>query len=169
MITIIVGMAGVFVTQLGIYIGQRMGLWQLTLASNAHALNLTRSRPKIGTEARLEIVEPDSMRDPGSRYLRITIYNAGELAATQLNGHCKLSSPNETIQEFTIPIVREFLDSARPYDLEPKRLGWINGYWKETRFKVNIEFDYFGLPPDEPEHYSASYHFDHESNRFVKD
>ncbi len=169
MIYIIVMMAGVLVTLLAIYIGQRMGFLQLTLARNVHALNVTRSRPKIGTEVRLEIEEPYSMNHPGSRYLMMTIYNAGELAATQLNGYCKLSSPDESIQEFTIPIVREFLDSVRPYDLEPKRLEWIKGFWNETRFNVNIEFDYFGLPSDEPEHYSASYHFDHESNCFVKD
>src|ERR1700679_1048266 len=108
MINIIVGIAGVFLTLFGIYIGQRMGLWQLTMASNAHALNIARSRPKIGTEVRMEEFEAhDSMRFAPSRYLRITVYNAGELAATQLNGHCKLSSPNDSIQEFTVPIVRE--------------------------------------------------------------
>lgn len=137
--------------------------------SNVYALNVTRSRPKIGTEARLEIEEPHFMHDPGSRYLRITIYNAGELAATQLQGYFKLSSSDDSIQEFTVPIVREFLDSARPYDLEPKRLVWTKSYWDQTRFNVNIEFDYFGFPPDKPEHYTATYHFDHERNCFVKD
>jgi hypothetical protein len=41
------------------------------------------------------------------------------------NGYCKLSSPNESIQEFTIPIVREVPRLREAIDLEPKRLDWI--------------------------------------------
>jgi hypothetical protein len=171
MINTIAGMAGVFIALLAIYIGQRRGFWQFTLATKAHGLNIARSRPKIGTEVRIEdeFQEYGAINIPPSHYLRITIYNAGELAATQLNGYCKLSSPNDTIQEFTIPIIREFLDSARPYDLEPCKVRWTKGYWKQTELNVNIEFDYFGLPSDEPEHYSASYHLDHQRNYFVRD
>jgi hypothetical protein len=164
----LIGIASVLVTLFGIYIGQRMGLWQFAIASKAHNLNVRRAVPKLGTALR---IEPSQEGDPiffaPCQYLIISIYNAGELAATQLYGYCKLSSPSNSVKQSSIPIAREFLDSTGPYELEPWLIEWTTATWNQVAFNVDIEFDYFGLSPDKPEHYKATHHFDQESRRFV--
>jgi hypothetical protein len=170
----VVAIGSCFVTLLGIFIGQRLGLWQFTLATKAHELNIRRSTPKLGTEVRIEERQLHSASYSPIYFLRVTIYNAGELAAKQLKGHCELRSDN-SVKQFTIPISREFLDSTRPYELESRRLEGttirlaMRGEPNQIRCNVDIEFDYLGLSPDEPHHYSATYHFDHNTQAFIQD
>jgi hypothetical protein len=175
MLMLVVAIGSVFVTLFSIFIGQRLGLWNLTLAKTAHDLNVRRSLPKIGTEIWIEQRQVHPANFSPFSILRVSIYNAGEFAAKQLKGQCELICPGNSVQQFTIPIDREFLDSTRPYELEPYRIEGIAlerimaGAPNQLMFNVNIEFDYFGLSPDEPEHYSASCHFDSNSRRLIKD
>ena len=67
---------------------------------------------------------------------------------------------------------REFL-RASEYELEPCRLDGTT-VWRamrgeqEIRFNVDIEFDYFGMAKDQPQHYSAKYEFDPKNPTILK-
>src|ERR1700694_3364984 len=108
-------LAGVLITLFGIYIGQRVGLMQISIAHKEHDLNLLKSAPVIDTAVR--IIERQINPAPAFApfyYIVTTINNYGELAAQQLNGHWRLYSPDHSIQQHDIPIVRNALGSSRP-------------------------------------------------------
>ena|SRR5579862_2382712 len=173
MTMVYVAIATCLVMLFGIYIAQRLGLWQLRIAKQEHDLNLRKSVPILDTTVRITTrqVNPAPMYNP-FYYVAVSINNHGELAAQKLDGYWRMYSPDQSIQERTIPIARDAL-GAEPYDFEPCQ---IEGPTVERamrgecdiRINVDIEFDYFGLSNNEPQHYTARYRYDRNSKQMVR-
>jgi len=135
-------------------------------------LGVAKAIPKVGTWVRIDKRQEQSTAFSPSYYMVATIYNEGELPAKQLKGHCKLFSPINEVKQHTIPIIREFLGSA-PYELEPCRLEGttvdvgMDGR-QDIRFNVDIEFEFFGIPDDKPQKYSAKHEWDNKNRQMIK-
>ena len=160
-------MIGVLVTLFGIYIGQRTGLLEISIAKKALDLSLTKAAPKVGSMITVE-ERYDNGRDfPAFLYLITTIYNEGELPAGQLDGDWKLTS-SYGVPNRVIPIRRDFLGSV-PYKFEAPRItqGGIPRE-NEFRFDVDIEFNYSVASQEQPGHYHAKYRYDYETKRMNK-
>ena len=152
---------------------KQAGMLQLEVIRNSHELDIARAVPKIGTEVRIEESYPNGPQYSPTYTLTTSIYNAGEHSASQVEGEWKLTCPNNSVQQGTMPIRREFL-SATPYQLEPFALigtTILNAMRGDAghgvTFNVDIEFNYRGLPKQQPQHYREKYAFD-EKNRRMK-
>ncbi len=160
----LVAIASCFVTLFGIYIAQQLGIIQISYQRRAHELNLTKSAPKIGSSIEIDQRYDNGRNYPASLYLITTIYNEGELPASQLNGNWKLTS-SYGVPNRIIPIQWDFLGST-PYKFEAPRIGESGtAAHNQFVFEVDIEFDYSIATENEPQHYSAKYRYDYEHKR----
>jgi hypothetical protein len=155
-------------------VGWCFGYWQGKTARSALNLNVRKAAPKIGTTAQINKRQVNPPAYPPFYYLVMTIYNEGELPAKQLNGHCKLLSPNKAVKECNIPISRDFLGSS-PYEMEICRLeDGIGGSTIDIggsqgqHVRFNVEFEFFGISEEKPEPYSAKYEYDPKSRQLVR-
>jgi hypothetical protein len=164
---------GIAVTLLCAYVAQRLGWIQVTLAREAHTLNVQKALPKIGASIRLDYSYDNGKAFPPTYYLRTTIYNDGDLAASNLRGYWKLSCPGKYIQQVELQIARDFLGTATPFEMEPykftnRRVDAAFSGSEQISFDVDIDFTYVGLPPDEVGRYHARYTFDNQSKRMAR-
>ncbi len=157
-------------------IGYALGYRQGKISQRALDLSIVKAAPKVGTTVRIDKRQENPPAFPPFYYLVATIYNEGELPAKQLKGHCKLHSPVKSVQERDIPFNREFLGST-PYELESFRLdSGISGTpidigasgGQNIRFNVDVEFEYFGIPDDAPQHYSAKYQYNNQRRQLER-
>jgi hypothetical protein len=166
-------LVGATVTIFGVYIAQHAGLRQIAIGEQHSDLNLRTSMPVLDTTVRLteRPVDASSAYHP-FHFVIVSIHNYGELAAQQLRGQWRIYSPDNIIQEQTIPIFRDALGSTA-YEFEPRQVTGqgvdraMAGGGRIT-FNIDIEFDYLGLPHDKPEHYSARYRYDAQSQLMLR-
>jgi hypothetical protein len=166
---------GVVATLVVAFVAQRVGVIQIRWMREAHTLNVLKAAPKIGTTIKIEERRENGPAHSPFYYLRISIYNAGDLAAKQLNGHWKLSCTDTSINQCDVPIAIDFLGSAA-HELEPYRLEGVN-LWRamkgepnhQLRFNVDIQLTYFGLSQNQPDPYIATYRFDQNSRKLIRD
>jgi hypothetical protein len=169
---LLASLAGAVVTLFGIYIAQSVGFLQISFMRKAHELNLGRAVPKLACDIRIikEQVNPIGY-DPFF-FLETTIHNEGDFPASHLNGYWKLISPDKTVHEHTIPIRREALGGT-PHKLERVPLtgnlvaNAMRGGYSQISFHVDIDLDYFGLPENQPQHYTKKSKFDHQTGQVV--
>jgi hypothetical protein len=174
MILTVLAIGTLFGTVVGVFVGYYIGRRQITIADEEHNLNLLKSSPKIDTTVRINErqVNPFPAYDP-FHFIVTGIHNYGDLAARHLKGHWRVYSPDKSIQECDIPIVRDFLGST-PYEFEPFQLvgpnidGAIKRGAGRATINVDVEFDYFGVSQDQPQHYSARWQFDSSSKQMVR-
>jgi hypothetical protein len=157
---------------LAIYIAQRNGLLMFTIAKKEHDLNLRKAVPIIGSVVTLEARQLLNANYRPSHFVLTAIHNYGDLAAQQLSGNWRMYSPDKCFKECIVPIQRDALGPT-PYQTEEILVGPnIDAAIQERSHKitvhVDIEFDYLGISPDQPEHYSAKYQYDHSNNRMIK-
>lgn len=157
---------------LALVTGYILGYWQGKTAQRALNLSVTKAVPKVGTRLKIDKRQENPAGFPPFYYLIATVYNEGELPAKQLKGHCKLYSPTNDVQERDIPFEREFLGSS-PHELEAQKIvgttvdPGMRGE-QEIRFNVDIEFEYLGIPDDQPQQYSAKYAYDNKSRQLIR-
>jgi len=151
------------------YSANRAGIIQISLVREVHSRNLRPVAPKVGTSLR---IQEEQAAFPPFYYLTTSIYNEGGLAAKQLNGYWELSSSDNAVKKCEVSIEMDSLLST-PYQSEPcllqgpSVLAAMRGESK-IRFQVDIEFDYFGVSKDQPQHYSAKYQYDPESRQMIR-
>jgi hypothetical protein len=175
MTEIVAALGGIVATLLAVFVAWKIGLIQISWMRQEHQLNVLRASPKIGTSLRIEERNINGPAYAPWYYLITSIYNEGELAASNLNGQWKLTSPNRSVIEGELPISREFLGPT-PYQLEPFHIigGTVvfamegNNKGNTVTFKVDVEFDYTSMTNEQPQHYSAHYEFDHKYRKMIK-
>jgi hypothetical protein len=163
-------LAGLIIAGIAVGVAYGVGYWQGRSAQKALDLSITKAIPKLGSDVKINKRQENSRAFPPFYYLVATIYNEGELPAKQLHGHCKLFSPENESQQRNIPINRDFLGSA-PFELEAGRLDALfidPDRPSDARFDVDIEFEYFGIPDDKPQRYTAKYRYDNKSGQMNK-
>lgn len=170
---LISGMIGALITLFGIYIAQRSGYQLFVVAKKEHDLNFRKTVPIIGTIVTLEPRQVLNANYRPFHYIVTSINNYGNLPTQKLSGNWRLYSTDNSIKECYVPIQRDALGVAAPYNTEEQLIGPnIDGVIKDQLHKVairvDIEFDYFGISQDQPQHYNASYEYDHNTRRMVK-
>jgi hypothetical protein len=163
---------GVAATLLCALVAQRVGIVQIRWMADAHALNILKAEPKIGSTVKIDYRNENGPAYNPTCYLIATIYNEGELAARKLKGSCKLFSPSKELFDCDIPISRDFVGKS-PYELSAYRIGGpavgrLESGGHKLALNVDVEFDYFGLSDDQPQHYSAKYQYDENTRQMVK-
>jgi len=164
---------GAVVALFGIYIAQSNGLLLYWVAKEEHDLNLRKAAPALDSSVRITERQINPVGYDPFYYIVITIYNHGDLAATQLNGHWRMYSPRQMIQEYNVPIRRDAL-GALPNEFEPYRIigpgieAAIRRHAENVSINVDIEFDYFGFSPEEPQHYAAQWQYDHHNGQMIR-
>jgi len=161
-----------FVTLFGVYIAQRSGHLLFAVAKEEHDLNLRKASPIIGSIVTLAERQILNANYRPFHFIVTSIHNYGDLPAQRLSGSWRLYSPDNSIKECNVPIQRDALGPA-PYDTEEQLIGSnIDAVIKDRLHRiaicVDINFDYFGISQDQPQHYSASYEYDQNSRRMVK-
>lgn len=166
---------GVAGTLLCAFVAHRVGLIQISLMTKVHELNVKLATPQIGTEIRIEDKAVAGWNYYPSYYLRTTIYNEGDLAALDLNGQWKLTSPTKSVAEVDFPIHRDSLRSE--FKLEPVLLSGPNELLGNAmrnicdtglHFNVDIELSYRGIDVNKAQQYKAHYEFDPKNPRLLK-
>lgn len=159
---------GVAATLFTAYSTNWAGIIPISSVREAHTGKVRPAAPKIGTSMN---IQEEEATFPPFYYMTTSIYNEGELAAKQLSGHWKLFSPDGAVKECEVSIEMDSLLST-PYQSEPcllqgpRVLAAMSGESK-IRFQVDIEFDYFGISKDQPQHYSAQYQYDPRSHQMT--
>ena len=154
---------------LGIFIAQRTGYLQLSLMGKAHALNVIKATPRVGTTIVVEERYDNGKSFPPFLYLTTTIYNEGELPVSELKGYWKLSSTHGLANR-TIEIQKDFLGST-PYHLQTYRIaesGASDAVLNRMKFDVDIQFSYLALPDNNSFEYSAKYAYDAGNRQMIK-
>jgi hypothetical protein len=161
---------GVAATLLTAYVAHRLGFIQIKLMREANALSTLKSIPKIETILHIDKRQVNPSSFAPFYCLVSTIHNHGELPAKQLKGYCKVFSPTNPSQQFTIPIDIELLGTP-PRKLSEYRLDGIfidSQRPQAARFNVDVEFSYLGgFPKEQSQHYSAKYEYDPQNEQFV--
>jgi hypothetical protein len=170
---IIACLIGATVTLFGIYIAQSNGLLLYWVAKDEHDLNVRKAKPMIDATVR---IDQRQVNPPGYRpfhYIITSIHNHGDLAAQQLKGNWRMHCPNNSIRQYDIPIRRDALGST-PYQFDACQIigpnidsRLVEGDQSVTLY-VDIEFDYLGISPDQPEHYSARWQYDYKNRQMVR-
>jgi hypothetical protein len=165
---------GILVSLFGIYIAQSVGLLQVSLMKKEYDLNLRKSAPELDSTVRINSrqVNPAPVYNP-FHYIVTSIHNHGDLPAKHLKGHWRMYSPDKSIQDSTIPIRRDALGSAPLEFSEIQLIGpSIDDALKRgvgtVTINVDIEFDYFGLSENQPQHYSARWQYDRNSKQMIR-
>jgi hypothetical protein len=161
----------VIIAILGMFGTYLFGLWQGRTSQRTLDLNVIKATPKVGVTLILDKRQVNPPAFPPFFFLVARIYNEGDLSARQLNGKCRLFSPGNQIKEQTIPIAHDFLRGT-PLNIESNRIdgiaGPINREIQTVDVRVEIDFDYIGIPDDKTQHYHANYKYDGQSNQFLK-
>jgi hypothetical protein len=158
---------GVAATLAAAGIAHWVGLFQITLMRRAHDLNVRLAMPKVGTHPRIVPKNVLGTNHAPFYYLVISIYNEGDLPAKDLNGRWTIYSPINEIKRREGLISREFLRACE-YELEACQIegttlhnAMMGG--QGISINIDIEFDYFGISENEPQHYARKYEFDPEN------
>jgi hypothetical protein len=164
---------GGLITLLGVYVAYRIGWIQVTIMRREQALNLARTLPKIGTSVCFE--DRKNPNHPVSTLVIITsIYNEGELAASQLTGNWNLSCSKIGFNR-SIPISVDHLGQARPHKMETP-FGDV-GTWRAVRggenITINVDLEIrYSRPTEQGEEeeytYYAKYQYDPTQRDFVR-
>jgi hypothetical protein len=164
---------GVAATLVAAFVAHRNGRIQISFMRREHELSIAKAMPKVGTTVRIDEKNPHGPAYPIFYSLVATIYNEGDLAAKNLKGHCKLFSPTNDIGERSVQINRDFLGMALQYEVAPcpiegvkVRQGMMGA--EEIRFNLDIEFEYFGIPDDQPQQYAAKYQYDNKTHQMIR-
>jgi hypothetical protein len=160
------------VTLFGIYIAQRNGHLLFNVAKQEHDLNLRKASPIVGSIVTLAERQILNANYWPFHFMVTSIHNYGDLPAQKLSGNWRLYSPDNSIKECNVPLQRDALGPA-PYETEEQLIGSnidavIKDRMHKVSIRVDIDFDYFGISQDQPQHYSASYEYDQHSHRMVK-
>jgi hypothetical protein len=164
---------GVAATLVTAYVMHRIGRIQISFLQRSHELNIVKATPKIGTILRIDERNPNGPAFPTFYFLIATIYNEGDLAAKSLKGNCRLFSPTNQVAERSVQVHRDFLGTTLQYDLaacpiEGARVQFGMRGAEEIRFNFDIEFQYFGIPDDKPQQYTAKYEYDSKSHQMIR-
>ncbi len=152
------------------YVMHRIGRIQISFMHKGHDFNLQKGIPKIGSSVRLEERRPQGYV---RRYFLITtIYNEGEFPAANLNGHWNLSC-SQSGHDRTIPISADYLGKIPPYELEAQELKGqaITDAIKsgeQLTINVDVEFEYFGTPENQPKKYAAKYQYNPKQKQMIR-
>ncbi|MGH9682184.1 MAG: hypothetical protein ACRD4S_01020 [Candidatus Acidiferrales bacterium] len=150
---------------------------QLRTERKAHALDVAKATPQLGTEIRIDKRQENPSTYPAFYYIVVSIYNAGQLAASDLKGNCRIYSTAGSIKNREIPIHREFLDNSTPYQLESYRLDDSAGTTidlfptqirQNISFNIYIEFEFSGFPNAGRQSYKANYGYEPKSNQIIR-
>ncbi len=152
------------------WLSYRIGYKQAKIAARTLDLSVARASPKIRVEIEIDQSQEHSAGIAPCYYLVSRICNEGELPVKQLKGKCKLFSPVNKSQEHVIPISLKLLGTT-PLELDAVRLDGLfidTNRPSDALFHVDIDFEYFGIPDDKPQRYSAQYVYDQKSLKMVK-
>jgi hypothetical protein len=161
---------GVAATLVCAWVAQRIGWLQISFMKKEHALNIIKAAPKVGTSVWFK--EREHPGQPGKLlFICTSIYNEGDLAASNLKGNWKLSCSDKRF-DVAIPISRDHLGNSRPFDFE-RQLGGIHmpGTVQQSQnfaIEIDIEFSYFGLEEDGEKPYHAKYSYNKNQKQFVR-
>jgi hypothetical protein len=156
----------------GIVLARQVGILQIHWAREAFNLNVKLAQCNVGTRCRIGL-RPFSLSRPDiTRYeIVASIYNAGDLAASNLKGEWKLSC-SDAVYNCSMPIWIDFVSKAAPYDLEPYVFASneitqaiSSGH---ARINIDIEFNFVGLDEDTAQKYTAKYEYRHEAKQVVR-
>jgi hypothetical protein len=159
---------GVAATLLGAYVADKMGWIQIRLMQEAHALQIKKATPRIGSRADLVPFHPANRPDVTGYTIDTNIYNDGDLVARQLEGQWKLTA-SHGITEATIPIRADSLPSFLSFPLKHEVSGKVPSIWCEPSVKLQVDIDlvYLGLD-DKQETYHAIYDYDYPNRKLVQ-
>jgi hypothetical protein len=162
---------GVAATLLGILFAHRMGWIQINIMRQEHTLNLAKTTPKVSTLVRLE--ERKHSTHPVSTLVIITsIYNEGDLAASNLKGDWSLSCSESGFNR-SIPISLDHLGNARPHEMETpfgSVATWLDvRAGKNITIEIDLKIRYIGLAEEGEKTYQAKYHYDPTHREFIRD
>jgi hypothetical protein len=155
-----------------LFIAQRSGFRLFAVAKKEHDLNLRKASPIVGSVVTLAERQILNANYRPFHFIVTSIYNYSDLPARQLCGNWRLHSPDNCVKECNVPIQRDALGPT-PYDTEEQLIGpnidaVIKDGLHKVAIRVDIEFDYFGISQDRPQHYSASYQYDQNTRRMVQ-
>jgi len=160
----------VIIALLGMFATYLFGFWQGRTSKRTFDLSVTKAMPKVGVTLTLDKRQINPPAFPPFYFLIARIYNEGELPARQLNGKCRLFSPANQLKEQVIPIAHDFL-GATPHNIQSNRVDGIDGPIRgeqDIDMRVEIDFNYIGIPDDKTKSYNANYKYDKQSGQFLK-
>src|ERR1700728_3613880 len=162
MLGVIGTILGILIALAGVYVAHRVGWIQVSIMRREQSLNLAKSTPKLGTLIRME--ERKHATHPVSTLVIITsIYNEGDLAASNLKGNWNLSCSESGFNR-SIPISLDHLGTARPYNMETP-FGNVHT-WRDVRtgknitIEIDLKIRYTGLAEQGERPYHAKYRYD---------
>jgi hypothetical protein len=163
---------GVAATLFAAFVANRNGRIQISLMRRGHDLNVKRARCKLGTHCRTELRFLNPIRTDIQGYVILTtIYNAGELAATNIEGKWNLSC-SENIYDRVTPFHIDSITKERPHELEPYQ--FLNRITTQAimsgQFRINVDIDleFMGLDDEESEKYHARYEYSHQQKQMIR-
>lgn len=171
MLGVIGTLLGILIGLAGVYVAHHFGWIQVSIMRREQSLNLAKTTPKIGTSIRLK--EQKHPTHPVSTLVIVTsIYNEGDLAASNLTGDWNLSCSESGFNR-SIPISLDHLGNTRPYEMETpfgNVLTWRNvRTGKDITIKIDLTIRYTGLAEEGEKPYHAKYRYDPAHQDFVRD
>jgi hypothetical protein len=160
---VMIALVGMFGTYL-------FGFWQGRTSKRTFDLTVAKALPKVGVILMLDKRQVNPPAFPPFYFLIARVYNEGELPARQLNGKCRLFSPANQLKEQAIPIAYDFL-GATAHEIQSQRIDGVDGPIRGEQsidMRVEIDFDYVGIPDNKTQHYHADYKYDNQSGQFLK-
>lgn len=149
------GVAGTLVCA---WVAQRIGWIQISIARQAHALNLAKAVPQVGCDVRVikKQVLPESFNP--HLVLALDVYNEGELSVSDLTGEWTGVLPGGKPK--ITPFHRDFLGQCAQFHAEYQIYespDWPPG---KVKFAVHVEFHYLLPGNADPVHFQAKYEYD---------
>lgn len=159
---------GVAATLVAAFVAHQVGFLQISIMRDAHALNVAKAIPKVGCSLTVEEKYELGETFQPFLYLRMKIYNEGDLAAQSLNGQWKLFTP-ESRDGISLPLHRDFLGRCENY-IESHRLA-DSPNWRREGLWLNVEVDFYYLAfsDAQPQRCRRRYKYDPDSKRMVPD
>ena len=159
---------GVAATLLSVFTAHRLGWIQVSLMRDAHALNIKKATPKIGSRVQIEIGRAEGRLHITGAAIHTKIYNDGDLVARNVEGEWKLTA-TEGINKQTYPIRADSLPTFLPFEFKREIIGVFSALWTKAALvlQVDIELVYLGMD-DQPCQYHASYIYDFEKQQMIQ-
>jgi len=147
----------------------RIGYRNASIATRALNLSITKAGPRISSRVDLRTYAPALKPHVPGYAIHTTIYNDGDLVATNLEGEWTLKIA-EGFKTLTKSIRIELLSSVRPWETNYELPGYAFQYEgrPEVVFQVDIDLVYHGLN-DAPKQYRARYHYDRDQHCMIAD